>query len=76
MEVNRYVQLSEFRILCSTSTAARNAMELSMIAVEGFARRADLIGAYFFGLNMADKSRTEHREGALVGCVMLLVEVA
>lgn len=51
-------------------------MKSSMIAVEGFARRADLIGAYSFGLNMADKSRTEHREAALVGCVMLLVEVA
>ena len=58
VEVNMYVQLSEPRILCSTSTVTRNAMKASMVAVGAFARRADLTGACFFELNMADKSRT------------------
>ena len=58
MEVNMYVQLREPRMLCSTSTVTRNAMNVSMIAVGAFARRADLTGACFFELSMADKSRT------------------
>ena len=56
--MNRYVQLSESRILCLILTVTRNVMKSSTIAVGGFVRRADLFVACFFGLNMADKSRT------------------